>query len=53
MPKAPSYMATVLLYNRVQEKELVDFHVVQADFSGHLKDGQAWLKFFLECLTVD
>ena len=30
---------------------LVDFPIGQADFSGHMPDGQAWLKFFMA--TID
>ena len=32
---------------------LLDFSVVQADFSGHLPDEPAWLKSSMACSTVD
>ena len=32
---------------------LVDFPVGRADFNGHLPNGEAWLKLFMTCSTVD
>ena len=47
------HMSLLRAQQKADSLELVDFHVGQADFSGDLPNGQAWLKFFSLCLTVD